>query len=50
MKAVEAPPGTALDIARVDSLLVVVDTVNASPGSVGELWISDVKWQELAGH
>ncbi len=50
MKAVEAPPGTALDIAKVDSLLVVADTVNASPGSVGELWLSDVKWQELGGN
>jgi len=49
MKAVEAPPGTVLDLAKIDSLLVVVDTVNSSPGSVGELWLSDVKWQELGG-
>ena len=51
MKAVEAPPGTgAGHLPGSDSLLVVVDTVNASPGSVGEPEISDVKPQEPAGH
>jgi hypothetical protein len=45
MKAIEAPPGTPLDLSRVDTLLFVVDTVNAKPGSSGEVWISDARWK-----
>lgn len=44
MLPIEAAPGTRLDLARVDSLLIVADTVNAKPGDSGEVWISDVRW------
>ena len=45
MKPIEAPAGTRLDLSRIDTLLFVVDTVNATPGSAGELWIEDVRWR-----
>lgn len=45
MKPIEAPLGTALDLSRIDSLLIVVDTVNALPGTTGECWIDDVRWR-----
>ena len=45
MSPVEAPPGTRLDLSRVDSLLFVVDTVNNAPGNSGSFQISDVRWE-----
>ena len=36
MTPVEAPPGTRPDLSKVDTLLIVVDTVNSAPGSAGE--------------
>jgi hypothetical protein len=45
MKPIEAPPGTRLDLSRIDTLLIVVDTVNALPGTTGECWIEDVRWR-----
>jgi hypothetical protein len=45
LKPIEAPPGMRLDVSRIDTLLFVVDTVNATPGSTGELWIDDVRWR-----
>jgi hypothetical protein len=45
MKPIEAPPGTPLDLSRIDTLLIVVDTVNALPGTTGECWIEDVRWR-----
>ena len=44
MTAIEAAPNTALDISRADTVLFVVDTVNAAPDSAGELWLNDVRW------
>ena len=32
-----------LDLAGIDAILVVVDTVNTSPGSSGEVWISELR-------
>ena len=32
-----------LDVAGIDSLLVVVDTVNTAPGSAGETWVSELR-------
>ncbi|HEX7086243.1 MAG TPA: CehA/McbA family metallohydrolase [Vicinamibacterales bacterium] len=43
MTPVEAPPGTPLDLARVDTILFVVDTVNTKPGAAGELRISELR-------
>jgi hypothetical protein len=45
MTPIEAPAGTPLDVAKADTLLFVVDTVNNTPGSAGELWITDVRWR-----
>jgi hypothetical protein len=39
MRAIEAGPGSQLDLQRADTLLLVVDTVNAVPGSAGECWV-----------
>jgi len=36
-----------LDVAGIDSLLVVVDTVNTAPGSTGETWISELRVEGL---
>lgn len=36
-------PATALDLDVIDSLLFVVDTVNAAPGSRGELTLSALR-------
>jgi hypothetical protein len=44
MRPIEAPPGTALDLSKADTLLFVVDTVNAAPGSVGEISFTDIRW------
>ncbi|MBE3098637.1 MAG: hypothetical protein IMZ44_16095 [Planctomycetes bacterium] len=33
------------DLRRVDSLLFVVETTNARPGSAGEVWVRDVRLQ-----
>ena len=49
MRPIEAPPGTALDLSRADTLLFVVDTVNATPGSAGEIRLRDVRWQSARG-
>ena len=46
MTPIEAPPGTPLDLAHVDSILFVVDTVNTTPGAAGEIWVSQL---EIAG-
>jgi len=43
MTPVEAPPGTPLDAARVDTILFVVDTVNTKPGTAGELRVSELR-------
>jgi len=40
---VGAPPGTPLDLTKVDAILFVVDTVNTAPGSAGEVWVSEVR-------
>ena len=40
---VGAPPGTPLDLAKVDAILFVVDTVNTVPGSAGEVWVSELR-------
>jgi hypothetical protein len=45
MKPIEAHLGTALDLSRINTLLIVVDTVNALPGTTGECWIEDVRWR-----
>ena len=45
MTAIEAGPGAQLDLSKADTLLFVVDTVNAAPGSEGETWIADVRWR-----
>jgi hypothetical protein len=47
MRPIEADAGTPLKLRSVDSLLIVVDTVNALPGSAGECWIGAV---EAASH
>jgi hypothetical protein len=38
-----AEPGTPLDLGAVDAILIVVDTVNTTPGSTGEVWISELR-------
>ena len=43
MTPIEAPPGTPLDLGRVDTILFVVDTVNTPPGASGELWVSGLR-------
>jgi hypothetical protein len=42
MTPVDEPP-TALDLADIDSVLFVVDTVNTAPGSRGALWVSGLR-------
>jgi hypothetical protein len=34
---------TPLDLAGIDAILIVVDTVNTSPGSGGEVWVSELR-------
>jgi hypothetical protein len=41
-------PGAAADLAAATSLLFVVDTTNAAPGSAGSVWISDVSFSRPA--
>jgi hypothetical protein len=40
---VGAPPGTRLDLTKVDTILFVIDTVNTAPGAAGEVWVSEVR-------
>jgi hypothetical protein len=42
MHAIEGGRDARLDPARVNTLLLVVDTVNAVPGSTGECWVGPV--------
>ena len=42
MRPVDGPKQQHVDLARVDTLLLVVDTVNATPGSAGECWVGKV--------
>jgi len=42
MRAIEGGRDARLDLARVNTLLLVVDTVNAVPGSSGECWVGPV--------
>ncbi len=49
MRPIEAPPGTALDLSKADTLLFVVDTVNAVPGMAGEISLTDVRWRSTRG-
>jgi hypothetical protein len=49
MTPIEAPAGAPLDLARADSWLLVVDTVNTVPGTGGTIRVSRVAWQETAG-
>ena len=46
---VDAQPGTPLDLSGVDAILIVIDTVNTTPGSAGEVWISDLRVEGLGG-
>ena len=43
MKPVGRASSNQLDLDVVDALLVVVDTVNTSPGSAGVVWLNDVQ-------
>jgi hypothetical protein len=43
------PSAAALDVAAVDSLLFVVDTINAAPGSRGELSVSALRVESADG-
>jgi hypothetical protein len=49
MRSIEAVAGGRLDLQRVDTLLIVVDTVNALPGSAGECWVGAVTAAAGAG-
>lgn len=40
---IDAETGTPLDLNAVDSMLIVVDTVNTAPSSTGEVWVSEVR-------
>jgi hypothetical protein len=42
MRAVERGQDARLDPSRVNTLLLVVDSVNAVPGSAGECWVGPV--------
>jgi hypothetical protein len=42
MRAIEGARDARLQITRVSTLLLVVDTVNAVPGSAGECWVGPV--------
>jgi len=42
MRAIEGGRNARLEPSRVDTLLLVVDTVNAVPGSTGECWVGPV--------
>lgn len=43
MTPVDVSPGVPLARDRVDSLLLVVDTVNTAPGTAGEVWLSALR-------
>jgi hypothetical protein len=45
MSSVE-PGRRRMHLARADSLLFVVDTVNTSPGTAGVTWIDSIRWQQ----
>ncbi len=49
MRAVDGTRQQAVDLTRVDTLLLVVDTVNATPGSAGECWVGKVATARPAG-
>jgi hypothetical protein len=40
---VDAAAGTAIDVAAVDTILLVIDTVNTAPGAAGELTVSELR-------
>lgn len=40
---IDAQPGSPLDLGAVDTILIVVDTVNTIPGASGEVWISELR-------
>jgi hypothetical protein len=42
MRGIEAGRDAHLDVSRATTLLLVVDTVNAVPGSAGECWVGPV--------
>jgi hypothetical protein len=42
MHAIEGGRDARLEPSRVNTLLLVVDTVNAVPGSAGECWVGPV--------
>ncbi len=42
MRAIEGGRDARLDLSRVNTLLLVIDTVNAVPGSAGECWVGPV--------
>jgi hypothetical protein len=44
LRPVDATGSPAPALARVDSLLFVVDTVNTPLGGNGRIWIDDVKY------
>jgi hypothetical protein len=49
MRSIEGPKTQYVDITRVNTLLLVVDTVNATPGSAGECWVGKVSTARPAG-
>jgi len=44
MHPVGGPPGQRPPLDRIESVLLVVDTVNTKPGTSGQIWIDDVKY------
>ena len=40
---IEPSRGPPLDLSAVDTILIVVDTVNTAPGSAGEVWVSELR-------
>lgn len=40
---IDAQPGAPVDLSAVDSILIVVDTVNTAPASSGAVWISELR-------
>lgn len=48
MRGIEAGRDAPLDVSRATTLLLVVDTVNAVPGSGGECWVGDVSVRRAA--
>jgi len=48
MRPIGAPASARPDLARVDTLLLVVDTTNSMPGTSGRIEISEVRWSAPA--